>query len=172
MTKELFVDFKKFHTLGFFSLIILLAFLNFACSVENNDIHESRDLLISKIWLRESFYDSTTETFEFYEVKSEFQFFSNGNLLIKQPPSNDTSNSGLITPPPGVSDTLLIDGKWVYFQESNTLTININHSFPQADTYECANCELSEIDNNHLEIVNRNTNLNSHIFKIRFKSRI
>ncbi|PKQ44138.1 hypothetical protein [Confluentibacter flavum] len=167
----LHIDIKKLKSNATYILSFTLIFLILGCSVETNDVNEKvNETLMSKNWIRDSYVNkNSTGHFETYESKSELQFFSNGNLLIKEPQSDDNNGSGLIAPPIGFPDTLLINGTWTYFENTNTLTLKVDDSMSQKSTCNYINWKLTRLDNNQFEIENNDA---TEIIKVNFKHKI
>jgi hypothetical protein len=157
-----------------YSSLIILTLSILSCSAEANYSNEKvNEKLVSHKWLRDSYLDENSNgNFQSFDTKSELEFFSNGNLLIKESKSTDSNGTGSLPPPQGLVDTLIIYGKWTYFENTNTLTLKVDDSISQNSTYNYINWELSHIDDNHFEIENTENNGTLEIIKINFKSKI
>lgn len=169
----LYIDIKIFKSPVLYFSIIISTLLSLACSVETNQANEQvNETLISKQWIRDSYVSKNSNgNFENYNTKSELQFFSNGNLLIKESKSTDSNGTGSLPPPQGLVDTLVFSGKWMYFQNTNTLTLKVDDSISQHSTYNYVNWKLSYIDDNQFKI--ENTEIDSlEIIKVNFKRKI
>jgi hypothetical protein len=157
-----------------YSLLIILTLSMLSCSVESNYSNEKvNEKLISHKWVRDSYLDESSDgNFQNFDTKSELEFFSNGNLLIKESKSTDSNGTGSLPPPQGLVDTLIIYGKWTYSENTNILTLKVDDSISQNSTHNYANWKLSHLDDNHFMIENTEKNDSLEILKVRFKSKI
>lgn len=160
-------------SIAYCSLLFLTSSI-LSCSVEANYSNEEvNEKLISKKWMRNSYISKNSDgNFEKFDTNSELEFLSNGNLLIKESKSTDSDGTGTLSPPQGLIDTLIIYGKWTYFENTNTLTLKVDDSISQKRTYNYINWKLSRLDDYLLEIENTANNDSSYILKVNFKSKI
>lgn len=159
------------NTLIYF-LIIFISF-NLGCSRENTPENKKvSEKLISQQWIRDSYLSKNSNgEFENYETKSELQFLSNGNLLIKDVEATDFNGPG-VPPPHGLVDTLIINGKWFYFETTNTLTLKVDDSVLEYSRYNYVNWKLSHLSDNSFEIEITESHDSIEIIKVNFKSKI
>ncbi|WP_338358610.1 hypothetical protein [Yeosuana marina] len=130
----------------------------------------AENLTINK-WIRHGYSDNIfSDSFVEYANKAEFEFFSNGSLIIIEPENNNTSSSEFPPPPVGFSDTLLIYCKWNYNESYKSLTIKVDDTVQHNyDISEYINWKLSYINNNQFEIENSEEKNSSTIAKELFK---
>lgn len=159
-------------SIAYSSLIILIS-LMLSCSIEANYSSEKvKEKLITQKWIRDSYTSKNSNgDFENFNTKSELEFSSNGNLLIKDPKSIDSNGTGTLPPPHGLVDTLIIHGKWMYFENTNTLTLKADDSVLQKSNYNYINWKLSRIDDHYFEIENTEKIDAIEIIKVSFKSK-
>lgn len=170
----LYINIRTLKSNGTHFLIIILTLLSLGCSVETNNVNEKvNDKLLSQKWNRDSYISKNSNGhFENYGTKLELEFLSNGNLLIKEFNSIDSDGSGVLPPPQGLVDTLIINGKWTYYENTNRLTLKVDDSMSHKSNYNYINWRLANIDNFQFEIENTETNDSIEIIKVNFKSKI
>ncbi|WP_100611467.1 hypothetical protein [Confluentibacter lentus] len=156
-----------------YSLLIFLISSILNCSAEANYSNEKvKEKLIAQKWIRDSYTSKNSNgNFENYGTKLQLEFLYNGNLLIKESNSTDSDGSGTLPPPKGLVDTLLIYGKWIYYENTNRLTLKVDDSMSHKSAYNYINWRLSNIDNFQFEIENTETNDSIGIIKVNFKSK-